>query len=101
MVRVLVNKEQSEIRLLGHSGFDIVGRDIVCSAISSIVITSINAILMFDKDYVEYKEKQDEFLIKVKVKNQVTSNIITNMLNLLKELEKDYPNNIKIKEEIQ
>ncbi len=100
MVTVLVDKNKKEIRLVGHSGFDIKGKDIVCSAISSIVITSINAILMFDKDYIEYQENKDLFIIKIKQNNQITSNLITNMLNLLKDLEKDYPNNIKIKEEM-
>ncbi len=101
MVTVLVNKNNEEIKLLGHAGFNIKGKDIVCSAISSIVITTVNGILMFDKDNIKYQENDNEFIIKVKKNNEITSNLIANMLNLLKELESDYPNNIKIKEEIR
>ncbi len=101
MVTVLVDRNKEEIKILGHSGFAEYGRDIVCSAISAIVITSVNAILTFDNNYLQYEEKKDIFTIKIKKKNEITSNLITNMLNLLKELEKDYPNNIKIKEEIR
>ena len=53
MVTVLVNKNNEEIKLLGHAGFNIKGKDIVCSAISSIVITTVNGILMFDKDNIK------------------------------------------------
>lgn len=99
-VNVLVKDKIEEIRLIGHAGYSSYGKDIVCSAASSIVITTVNAIISFDKDYIFYEEAKDEFIIKIRQYNNIVDKLITNMLNLLKDLEKDYPNNIKIKEEI-
>ena len=62
-VNVLVQKKVKEIKLVGHSGFDVYGKDIVCSAISSIVITTVNAIIMFDKNYINCEQNDDEFTI--------------------------------------
>lgn len=99
-VNVLVKDVIKEINMVGHAGYDEYGKDIVCSAASSIVITSVNAILSFNKNYISYQEGKDKFTIKIEEYNDIVDKLITNMLNLLKELEKDYPKYIKIKEEI-
>lgn len=99
-VNVLVKDEIKEINMIGHAGYDEYGKDIVCSAASSIVITSVNAILSFNSDYISYQEEKNKFSIKIKDNNEIVDKLITNMLNLLKELEQDYPKYIKIKEEI-
>lgn len=99
-VNVLVDDKIKEVRLIGHANYDNYGKDIVCSSASSIVITTVNAIISFNKDYIYYEENKDEFIIKIKQYNDIVDKLITNMLNLLKELEHDYPSNIKIKEEI-
>lgn len=98
-VNILVNDNIQEINIIGHANYDEYGKDIVCSATSSIVITSVNAILSFDEDYIDYVETKDKFIIKINKYDSIVDKLITNMLNLLKELEKDYPKYIKIKEE--
>lgn len=98
-VNVLVNDKIKEIKITGHANYDEYGKDIVCSATSSIVITTINAILLFDEGYIDYKEEKDKFTIKVNKHDDILEKLITNMLNMLKELENDYPKYIKIKEE--
>ena len=99
-VNVLVKNNIQQIELIGHANYNEYGKDIVCSAASSIVTTTVNAILMFDKDYITYQALKDKFIIIINSYNDIVDKLITNMLNLLKELEKDYPKNIKIKEEI-
>lgn len=97
----LVNKDNKlkKINLLGHAEYDDYGKDIVCSSASSIMITTINAIMMFDKSYITYEQKKDNFEIIINYNNNIVDNLIVNMINLLKELEEDYPKNIKIEEE--
>ena len=78
MLKVIVKKENNKfkkINLLGHTEYDDYGRDIVCSSASSIMITTINAIMMFDKNYITYEEKKDNFII---VKKENISIIINN-----------------------
>lgn len=99
-VNILGNKKIEEINIIGHANYDEFGKDIVCSATSSIVITTVNAIISFNENYISYSELPNKFIIKINEHNDVVSKLITNMLNLLKELEKDYPKYIKIKEEI-
>lgn len=102
MLRVNVlteNKLIKEFNILGHANYAEYGMDVVCAAVSSIVTTTVNAVLMFNKNYIVYENKDDRFHIKVNENNEVTNNLFFNMLNMLKELMDDYPDNIKIKEE--
>ena len=68
MLRILIKKKNNEfdkINLLGHAEYSEYGKDIVCSSASSIMITTVNAIMMFDKTYITYEQKKDAFLIKI------------------------------------
>ena len=95
MIKVLKDKKKVEIK--GHSDYDTLGKDIVCSAVSSIVITTINGIHSIDKESIKYKDN-DGIEIEVLKKDKVTLSLIDNMMFLLKELSLKYPKNIKIKE---
>ena len=82
----------------GHANYDDYGKDIVCAAASSIVITTINAILEIDKTWIDYS-LNEELTVTVRKDNNILNKLIDNMVNMLKELENDYQENIKIKEE--
>ena len=99
MVVVTIKGKMDVIEIMGHAMYDDFGKDIVCSGISSIVTTTVNAILTFDKNYIKYTIKGDLFTIKVNTHNNIVDNLLNNMINMLKELEKDYPKNIKIGKE--
>ena len=102
MIKVLISVKDNNIKQInikGHADYDDYGKDIVCSSVSSITITTVNAILMFDKNYISYNEKKDNFEIIINENNEVTNKLIQNMINLLTELSQDYPKNIKIEEE--
>ena len=45
------------IFITGHAGYDIYGKDIVCASVSSIVITSVNAIVRLNSDSISYNDK--------------------------------------------
>lgn len=98
MIKVRIKKNHIEIS--GHSMYDESGRDIVCASASSIVITSVNAILSFDKDALKYEEKDGYIKIDILKNTKETDTIILNMITLLKELEEQYKKNIKIYEEV-
>ena len=96
MIKVYVSKDKIELH--GHSGYDIVGKDIVCSAVSSIVTTTINGILSIDNKALKYSYKNDVMTIEIIKRDNVCDKLINNMLDLLKDLSKNYPKNINIKE---
>lgn len=96
MIKVEVKKENNkvkEIKLMGHALYDDYGKDIVCASVSSIVITTINGILSIDKT-ISYEENEG-LSIKVIKDDLVTNKLINNMINMLLELEEEYPKNIK------
>ena len=99
MIKVNVLKDDhviNEVIISGHAMYDVIGKDIVCSAVSSIVITSINGILSLDDKALLYEQKEDKLIVKILKHDQNTDKLINNMINLLKELEKDYKNNINV-----
>ena len=96
MIRVL--KNNNKIEITGHSGFDTIGKDIVCSAVSSIVTTTINGIISIDSEAIYYDYNHDKMLIEMKKNDEVTVKLINNMMDLLKSLANDYPKNINVKE---
>lgn len=96
MIKVKVNKNL--ITISGHALYDEYGKDIVCASVSSIITTSINAILMLEDDSISYEEDKNKIIIKIKKETKITKKLILNMINLLKELEQTYPKNISVME---
>lgn len=100
MIKVEVkafNLTIDEVSIKGHAMYDDYGKDIVCAACSSIVTTTINGILKLDKKSLEYKQDKEGLIIKVINTNDTINTLLYNMIDLLKELESDYPTNISIK----
>ena len=96
MIKVL--KKENIIEITGHSNYDTLGKDIVCSAVSSIVTTTINGIISIDEKAISYSYKNDKMTITNNKKDEITIKLLNNMIDLLKSLAKDYPKNISVKE---
>ena len=101
MIKVKLVKEKDNIKHIivkGHALYDDFGKDIVCAAVSSTVITSVNSCLAIDNESISYEDKNG-LDIKVLKDDDIITKIINVMITNLYELEKAYPKNIKIKEE--
>ena len=96
---IKVYREQNKIIIKGHADYDDYGKDIVCASVSSIVITTVNAILEIDRDAVIYKEEKDILTIELLKQDEIIIKLINNMIDLLKELSNNYPKNIKVRED--
>ena len=100
MISVKVIKEDKKyqkISILGHAMYADRGKDIVCSSVSSIVITTINGILTLNKGSLTYMVSKKGMTIEIKDDDKTTQLLINNMVNLLKELESEYPENVEVK----
>ena len=100
MIEVSIVKENAKykkISILGHAMYDDYGKDIVCSACSSIVTTTVNGILALHKGSLSYMVGKKGMSIEVKSEDETTQILIHNMVRLLKELEGNYPDNIEVK----
>ena len=100
MIQVKVEKAHAKykkITILGHALYDEYGKDIVCSAASSIVTTTVNGVLALDKGSLSYMISKKGMTINIKNEDATTQILIGNMVSLLKELQKNYPANIEVK----
>ena len=93
MIKVEVVKEKDlykKVSIIGHAMYADYGKDIVCSAVSSIVTTTINGCIALDKDSLNY-EVNEEGVVISDIVGDNTNTLINNMVSLLKELEEKYP----------
>ena len=85
MIKIKFDKDKISIK--GHSGYDVIGKDIVCASVSSIVITSINAIIRIDEKAISYKQDEGFIEINILKHSEIVDLLILNMKELLKELQ--------------
>ena len=83
--------------VIGHAEFAEHGQDIVCAAISAIAQTALLGLNKYCK-VVSQVEGGDMTVLFVPNDESIT--IIDTMLMGLKEVEREYPNHVKIQEEI-
>lgn len=84
---------KSSINISGHALFAKYGKDIVCAAVSTAVIVSINIIdKLYLIDKIEYILEEAKFNLVLKELNNKSLNaIFQNLIETLIELSKDYP----------
>ena len=95
MIKINVSKDHITIK--GHSGFGVEGTDIVCASVSSIAITTVNALLRTYEGCISYEESDGYLDIVVNKHNDVVDKLIDNMIDLFKELEVKYKKYIQIR----
>lgn len=97
-IKVSYQDEQVDhISIVGHAGYDEYGKDIVCAAVSSIVITSINAMLRVDDTSIKYQESDGKVELSILKHLSMIDLLVTNMIDLLEELQQNYREYIKFK----
>lgn len=95
MIKVSIKKDNIVIN--GHSGYDVQGKDIVCAGVSTLVTTTVNAILRIDEKAIEYKVDDGFIDISILKHDKYIDILIENMISLLKEMEAQYKKYIQIK----
>ena len=101
MIKVKLTKEGNQIKKIkisGHAGYAEAGKDIVCAAVSSSVILTINNILTIDNEALTYDNRAD-LEINILKDDKIINILINNLVNSLSELEADYQEFIKIESE--
>ena len=98
MIKVSYKKDEW-ITVKGHAYYDDMGKDIVCASASSIVITSLNAILSIDENALDVISKKGYISANLKSKDKDILKVFNNMINMLEELSSNYPKNITVRNE--
>ena len=94
MIKVKVEKDS--ISIIGHANYSDFGKDIVCASVSSIVITSIEAIAKFNNKSVDIINSSDKIDIIINTHDDITDKLIDNMITLLTNLSLDYKEYLKV-----
>ena len=97
MIRVV--KKNNIIEISGHANYAEYGKDIVCASVSSIVTTVVNCIMVLDRDSIEYQDDGKKIIITNIKDNNNTNLLLNTMFEMLKDLENQYKENIKIESE--
>ena len=99
MIKINVKETDKilSVKVLGHANYSEKGTDIVCAGISSIVTTTINGILSIDNKAITYENKEGFISIENVKQDNVTNELLNNMLNMFSDLESKYPKNIQMK----
>ena len=101
MIKIKIHKSKDiikEIVITGHANYADYGKDIVCASFSTMIITTINAILEIDHDAISYTDTNNLEIINIK-KDNITNSLLNNLVNMIYELKENYDKNINIKEE--
>ena len=93
---IKVNIKEKQITIKGHANYDELGKDIVCASVSSMVITTVNAILRIDNEAIKYSDG-DGVIIDIIKDNEIVNKLIINLISLLEDLKKQYPKYIEIR----
>ncbi len=99
MIKVKIeikNNSLKKIIISGHANYSDYGKDIVCASCSSILVTTVNAIVEIDESAIEYLDNGNTVTINILKDNDIVNKLLNNMLSLFKELTKDYKDYIKI-----
>jgi len=103
MIIVDINRDQysniKNITVSGHSGYDELGKDIVCSAVSTAMYVSIGLLERFDIDY-QFSSDEKQPIMKLNIiKPQDNGNIVLeNLVETLNGIAMDYSKYLKISE---
>ncbi len=91
------NDKLYSIIIRGHSGYDTIGKDIICSSVSSSLILTIN---LLEKLGSKFIFESDEMIpmMKVEINNyiDIEETILDNLIDCLKSVSVQYPKYLKI-----
>lgn len=101
MIKVEITRTDviEHVRISGHANYSEHGTDIVCSAVSSMSILTVNALYKFGLGPSCEIEADDDGLIDIRVKDKndvIIQTLLTNLIDNLEELESQFQEYIMI-----
>ena len=95
MIKVIIRHDL--IQISGHANYDEYGLDIVCSAISTSIIMTLNQIELFGlSKCIKYDLKEGYFQLNIIESNDTLEKILNNLTYTVENISKQYPKNVKI-----
>ena len=99
MIKINIKKKDDKVnyvKVSGHAGYAEEGYDIVCASVSSICITTVNAVISINEESIVYTESEGLLEIGIMEHSEVVDKLIENMLDMLTKLAEEYSEYVKI-----
>ncbi|MDD3382914.1 MAG: ribosomal-processing cysteine protease Prp [Bacilli bacterium] len=86
-----------EITIEGHSGYEVIGKDIVCSAVSTAFYLSLGLLEKVSKDFKYFcDEKNAKMKLQIAKPSDMSNLILENLVEYLTSISKQYTKYVKI-----
>jgi uncharacterized protein len=98
-VKFTTNSDKLFVKLhvSGHSGYEEIGKDIVCSGVTTAVYTTIGLIEKLSKGFlVDTNEEKAVIQLTLVKPDDLTQTIMQNVYDILSSIAFDYPKHVKI-----
>lgn len=89
---ITINKQYNNIIVTGHA------EPVVCAGVSTIVYTTVNALLKYDKECIWYNDNsiEDTVTMKILIDDEFVSLLIENMFDMFNDIKEEYEEQIDI-----
>lgn len=96
MIKYKTDLKNLKLEVLGHADYAEHGYDIVCAGVSTLIISSTNLLIKLGEEKnIKYQVSEGNYYLEIKNKNKINEKIFLNIIDHLKDLEQQYPKNIK------
>lgn len=101
MIKVKVSRNnQNEIMKIdvsGHSGYDDIGKDIICSSVSTAMYVTVGIVKKVNPHHIYLENDKDaQMILEIKKSNSFTNIVLENLIDILESIAKDYSNFLQI-----
>ena len=99
MIKIHIKEKNGAInyiKIKGHAGYADAGFDIICASVSTICVTTINAIVRYKEGALVYTESDGSLEIGILMHDDVINILVENMVDLFIDLSEQYKENVKI-----
>lgn len=96
---IKVTRYADGITVQGHAGYDVIGKDIVCAGVSTLIQTLIQSIQELTADKIEYEMKAGNVSIKFWCLSGEARTLINAFFIGVEMIAESYPDNVRVEKQ--
>ena len=93
---IVIKHTENHISIKGHANYDVIGKDIVCSAVSILIQTLIQSIEELTADTIKYSMSAGNVDIEYRNLTEKSKTLLDSFFVGLKMIADEYPNNVRL-----
>lgn len=93
-----IKAEKGKITVSGHANYDVIGKDIVCSAVSTLLQSFIMSVNELTTDKLQCNITAGKAIIEYRNLSEQSQTLINSFFIGVKAIAESYPDNVKLTE---